>query len=462
VTAARCSGAHACSALCHQLALTNLPSPVPTACIPRNAQAQFKCAANFQWVSVQSTEGSGLVVDWSFFESCHGKCLCDPEGGALKNAAKAEELRSTHHVMKDAYAFYEWAATRSGLDKPLRDLEEKEGKGIFRRFFYWIPAKGVGAVDRSRLPTYKADGTSKLHEFVDIGVPGTVSTRRAACHMCARCWDGEREQCENLRYTGPPRELKIVKEGQPTTSLERVTRAQLERQSADRALSAAVHSTVCVETHSSEQTVPWCLARVLEAAHPAPAAEGYEDAGIRFINVKEGERALKVQLFEPIEPGSSMYTPSDLEVLVPARSVRLVDVTLKQLNVRQSERHVQARPQRERFELDKKELKRIRAEMPTHDDEWSVESVLQYRTYYRKEQWLVKWMGYGHDRNTWEPWENLLSEQVQQMAKDKREEHLAAKASEMAAAGRAREERARERARGSRGPCGSTPHQRHL
>jgi len=219
---------------------------------------------------------------------------------------------------------------------------------------------------------------------------------------------------------------------------------------------------VCVETHSSEQTVPWCLARVLEAAHPAPAAVGYENAGIRFINVKEGERALKVQLFEPIEPGSSMYTPSDLEVLVPARSVRLVDVTLKQLNVRQSERHVQARPQRERFELDKKELKRIRAEMPTHDDEWSVESVLQYRTYYRKEQWLVKWMGYGHDRNTWEPWENLLSEQVQQMAKDKREEHLAAKASEMAAAGRAREERARERARGSRGPCGSTPHQRHL
>jgi len=125
-------------------------------------------------------------------ESCHGKCLCDPEGGTIKNAAKAEELRSTHHVMKDSYAFYEWAATRSGLDKPSRDLEDKEGKGIFRRFFYWIPAKGVGAVDRSRLPTYKAEGTSKLHEFVDIGVVGTVSTRRAACQMCARCWECDR------------------------------------------------------------------------------------------------------------------------------------------------------------------------------------------------------------------------------------------------------------------------------
>ena len=43
-------------------------------------KAQFKCAANFFWVSRQSVEGCGLRVDWSFFESCHGKCYCDPEG----------------------------------------------------------------------------------------------------------------------------------------------------------------------------------------------------------------------------------------------------------------------------------------------------------------------------------------------------------------------------------------------
>ncbi len=94
-------------------------------------------------------------------------------GGAPVEAPRDEALVCLH----------EWAATRSGLGKPSRDLEDEEGKGIFRRFFYWIPAKGAGAVDRSRLPTYKADGTSKRHEFVDI-VPGTVSTLHAACHMC--------------------------------------------------------------------------------------------------------------------------------------------------------------------------------------------------------------------------------------------------------------------------------------
>ena len=36
-------------------------------------KGQFKCAANFYWVSKQSVEGCGLFIDWSFFESCHGK-----------------------------------------------------------------------------------------------------------------------------------------------------------------------------------------------------------------------------------------------------------------------------------------------------------------------------------------------------------------------------------------------------
>ena len=42
-----------------------------------------------------------------------------------------------------------------------------------------------------------------------------------------------------------------------------------------------------------------------------------------------------------------------------------------------------------------------------------VEAVIQYRMTYGVEQWLVKWKGYGEDRNTWEPWEHLLTAEVQ-------------------------------------------------
>ena len=61
-------------------------------------KAQFKCAAHFDWCSRQKAEGSGITIDWSFFESCHGKCYCDPEGGALKNAARLHELHISNPV----------------------------------------------------------------------------------------------------------------------------------------------------------------------------------------------------------------------------------------------------------------------------------------------------------------------------------------------------------------------------
>ena len=57
-----------------------------------------------------------------------------------------------------------------------------------------------------------------------------------------------------------------------------------------------------------------------------------------------------------------------------------------------------------------------------HD--WEVERLNQYRCLYGVEQWLVKWKGYGDDRNTWEPADNLLSSQVQAEAVQVREAAL--------------------------------------
>ena len=43
--------------------------------------------------------------------------------------------------------------------------------------------------------------------------------------------------------------------------------------------------------------------------------------------------------------------------------------------------------------------------------------MVQYRCQYGVEQWLVKWKDYGEDRNTWEPWENFLNDEVCREAK---------------------------------------------
>jgi len=120
-----------------------------------------------------------------------------------------------------------------------------------------------------------------------------------------------------------------------------------------------------------------------------------------------------VKLWEALEPGSTSYFEATTTVLIAARSVRVVDVqleALRSMSRHSSNPHATVRP---RFTISKESLQQIRAEMPSADDSWEVEAIVQYRTYYRKEQWLVKWKNCGEDRNTWEPWENLLTTEAQ-------------------------------------------------
>ena len=63
--------------------------------------------------------------------------------------------------------------------------------------------------------------------------------------------------------------------------------------------------------------------------------------------------------------------------------------------------------------------------MLTHDDLWEVEKVIQHRSYYRKDQWLVKWKGYPESHNTWEPWEHLLTPEAQAEAQAVKEAAMA-------------------------------------
>lgn len=325
----------------------------------------------------------------------------------MKNSARHHELTLADKAcqLKDSMDLFVWARDMSGLAIPKHTLFEKKGKGIYRRFFYWIPSKGTGSVNRSRLPKLIAEGTSRLHEFVDIGVPSVVSTRRASCHRCDACWSFNFRECVNQGYVGNPSELQIRREVVPASAVQRVERATLNREAIARANEAELGCVVCIQTHRDEQSHPWVIGEVVECVHSAPANSPPHDPSsnpVHFDAIKVNEPALKVRLYEALEAGSSTFFQSDsLIVLVAARKVKVINLEVE-CTRSASRLQTMSRP---RFKLSELSMARIREAMPTSDDDWEVGSILQYRCLYGVEQWLVKWVGYADNmHNTWEPW----------------------------------------------------------
>ena len=55
---------------------------------------------------------------------------------------------------------------------------------------------------------------------------------------------------------------------------------------------------------------------------------GTSSRAVHFEPVKANEPVLKVRLYEALEPGSTTYTLSDIELLVPARHMRVGNVEM--------------------------------------------------------------------------------------------------------------------------------------
>ena len=75
----------------------------------------------------------------------------------------------------------------------------------------------------------------------------------------------------------------------------------------------------------------------------APAASKAFDPttdAVHFEAVKANEPVLRVRLYEGLEPGSTIYTLSNVTLLVPARRVRVATVELQELrNARAGQAH---------------------------------------------------------------------------------------------------------------------------
>ena len=103
----------------------NMPSIARCFCRSDGCRSQYKGRHHFGFISSHGI-AEGITTTWSWFCSCHGKCLCDPEGGTCKNAALRFETNSEGGgKLTSSWDFY--AFCKANLETTSKDLFTKKG-----------------------------------------------------------------------------------------------------------------------------------------------------------------------------------------------------------------------------------------------------------------------------------------------------------------------------------------------
>ena len=132
----------------------------------------------------------GLTACWNFFESGHGKSVCDGIGGVAKRQA-SDAVKQGKVIIQDADDFFAWASSnQKGLTYVMYTKGEYDKASEF-----------VATIDCRPLP-----GTQKLHAVVPIN-NSEVLVRAVSCY-CEGCLDGSR-RCDGwLRRSLKPKKSK--------------------------------------------------------------------------------------------------------------------------------------------------------------------------------------------------------------------------------------------------------------
>jgi hypothetical protein len=199
--------------------------------------------------------------------------------------------------------------------------------------------KGEGSVNRRIKHCDTLDGSSKLHQFEDIGVPGFLRVRERSCHRCPDCWAGKSEYCCCMDMQEYPSELAELK---PLTVPERaVTRSQLTEEGIAMGRAASVDDFMCVEVDSLQE--PWMICKVRSACETWDKTNQYLWMGW----VQLGDEVIWVQKLEGI---GNTFTLTDKEFPVFIEDIRLSKFKMERVKTRVSQRASHARGI-ERFQL---------------------------------------------------------------------------------------------------------------
>ena len=335
---------------------------------------QYKDGTQFLWISTHF-ERHGIHLEWNFFCSCHGKDISDPECGTCKICARQREMEHTELKPTRIRTALELKDFCEGkLTWPQKKLTQKQGKGIFKRQFFYVPASGVGAANRRIRKGKTLKGSSRLHVIADIGIAGKLKIRERGCHQpgCP-CWIGMYEQCAHIPREGS---LGLAEASHPllshTVPIEKdgnaehiipMTRNYLCNRGIE--LSELVELGDIVAVYLEDVTEPWMLGKVLKVRYEITQV----DAEYTWMGQMEaGDWVVLVQKLEPTAGGltSSFFMLKDKVFPCWVEDLRVIKIKLKEYTTeRRSTRFTEpVNPLNIRYEITPTERERVLVTLP--------------------------------------------------------------------------------------------------
>jgi len=291
---------------------------------------QFKCGRHFRWLSTHSTtQQAEIKLVHSHSESCHGKDISDPECGRLKYMLEAREMEHTLDTPTQMDTSEECFSYMGQAMQPKRSLDTKKGVGVYKRVFFFMGAKYV---KHSLAEVNSVPGSSKCHEFRDIGREGFLKCRVLSCHRCIHCQNLRPQDCINVHRTGE----QLLK--QVTFKSGGAVEVPLLRSSVGingRANAAAVKVGTLFSVELDDTQEPWMIAKATSELHKY---EG-ESKETWMGRIDPGDMIINVVKLEPTAAGANSFTDAaNMEMCVFDTDVRVLDLKLEETVLRTSAR----------------------------------------------------------------------------------------------------------------------------
>jgi len=154
----------------------------------------------------------GMVCNWNYMCSGHGKNWSDPFGGWAKAVLNRVQLEAEDGQTASITTVAEAVEyLRDNYSRPTKRTQQKKGLSVYCNIYEYIPASGPGSVSRRHPKVADFPGVRKLHQILGARLPGRVHVREATCISwwgcdcsiplvpCNRRWPAARAETQQTR-----------------------------------------------------------------------------------------------------------------------------------------------------------------------------------------------------------------------------------------------------------------------